>query len=174
MTGGDDSTIIFWKNITSEVREKEAIQAEELIQNEQTLQNLLQKKSWFKALKMSLRMNQPLRSLNAIKELLLENGDLNKVVEKLTQLRQDQLIALLEYAIHWNTNSKHCIVAHCVIRAVLETINPEDLLQTNSFRSKVEKLLPYCDRHIARVRKLKQYSTFADFVYAKMKLPDTQ
>lgn len=156
------------------MREKEAIKCEEAIQSEQTLQNLMHKKSWLKALRLAIRMDHPLRSLNILKQILLSEGSVEGMVNQLCKLRQDQLLTLLTYSVHWNTNSKHFIVAHCVIRAVLQQIPPEELLQLPDFKSKVERLLPYSDRHMARVKRLKQYITFADFVYEKMKLPDAE
>ena len=174
VTGSDDSKIAIWKNITTVVREREALKTEEAIQSEQTLQNLLHKKSWLKALRMAIRMEHPFRSLNILKEILLDEGSIEGLVEQLYKLRQDQLLTLLEYSVHWNTNSKHFLVAHCVIRAVMEQIPPQELLQLADFKGKVEKLLPYCERHMARVKRLKQYVTFADFVYEKMKLPDCE
>ena len=156
------------------MREWEEIKTEQTIQSEQAIQNLLHKKSWMKALKIAIRLEQPLRSLNILKEILLEKGDTDSLVAKLVKLRHDQLLTLLEFAVHWNTNSKHFIVAHCVIRAVMEQIPPEELLQLPDFKSKVEKLLPYCERHMIRIKRLKQYVTFADFVYEKMKLPESE
>src|SRR5699024_10532057 len=129
VTGSDDSRIAVWKNITTEVREKEEIKSEEAIQSEQKLQNLLHNKSWLKALRMSIRMEHPLRSLNILKQILLEERNIERLVEELCKLRQDQLLTLLGYAVHWNTNSKHFLVAHCVVRAAMEVIPPEVLLQ---------------------------------------------
>lgn len=174
VTGSDDSKIALWRNVTSQVKEKEAIKSEEAIQSEQTIQNLLHKKSWVKALRMAIRMEHPLRCLNILKQILIEEGDIEGLVEQLSKLRQDQLLQLLEYSVHWNTNSRNFLVAHCVIRTVVEKIAPDELLQLPDFKGKVEKLLPYCERHMARVKRLKQYSTFADFVFEKMKLPDAE
>lgn len=172
MTGGDDSKIVVWFNDTQLVQEKESFKREEMIQNEQTIQNLLHRKSWFKALKVAIRLGHPLRALTVLREILLEEGSIKSVIDKLGQLRDDQLLTLFEYAVHWNTNSKNYLLAQCVVRAVLEHFPPEDLLQISDFRSKVERMLPYNERHITRVAKLAQYAHFADFVYENMKLPD--
>lgn len=126
-------------------------------------------------MKIAIKFGHPLRCLNILKEIILENGyNLETIIEQLVELRRDQLLTLFEYSIHWNTNSKHWLVAHLVIQSVLQQIPPEELLQLNDVKSKVEKLLPYCERHQARIERLRQYVTFADFVYEKMKLPDSE
>ncbi|KAH9522180.1 Transducin (beta)-like 3 [Dermatophagoides farinae] len=173
VTGGDDSTIAIWMDRTEESKEKEQIRMEESIQNEQTLQNLLQQKHWPKALKMAIRFGHPLRCLTIMKEMLLEYSQTKILVENLVhELRRDQLLTLLDYSVHWNTNSKHWIIAHCVIRACFEQISPEEMEKMPEFQKKITKLLPYCERHLSRIQRLRQMTTFVDFVFEQMKLPE--
>ncbi|KAH9426173.1 Transducin (beta)-like 3 [Dermatophagoides pteronyssinus] len=174
VTGGDDSTIAIWIDRTEETKEKEQIRTEESVQNEQTLQNLLQKKNWTKALKMAIRFGHPLRCLIILKEMLLECSKTEILIENLVRLRRDQLLTLFDYSIHWNTNSKHWILAQCVIRACFEQISPEEMEKMPEFQMKITKLLPYCERHLSRIQRLRQMVTFVDFVFEQMKLPDNQ
>ena len=160
-----------WKNVTDEVREKNDLKNKESIESEQNLANMMQRKNWTKALKIALRLGHPLRCLNILKEILLEKGSVNGLVETLIELRQDQLLDLFEFAIHWNTNSKNYIIAQCVIRAIFETIPYDEISQLNDFRNKIEKLIPYAERHCERLVRLQQFSSFADFVYEHVKLP---
>lgn len=160
-----------WKNITDEVREKEDLKTKDSIESEQNLANMMQRKNWVKALKIAIRLGHPLRCLNILKEILLEKGSVSGLVESLTELRQDQLLELFNYAVHWNTNSKHYIVAQCVVRAIFETIPYEEVSQLTDFRAKLEKMVPYAERHSERLVRLQQFSTFADFVYEHVKLP---
>ncbi|KPM05364.1 WD domain containing protein 20 [Sarcoptes scabiei] len=161
-TGGDDSMIKIWQNKTLEYKEQERIKEEEMIENEQTIQNLFNQKRWTKAL-----------CLKILNEMLLESsGDIDCLIKELSQLRKDQLLNLLEYATHWNSNSKHWIIAHCIIKTIFKQFNPDELLDCNEFKTKIEKILPYSERHRNRIDKLRQSITFADFIYEQMKLPD--
>lgn len=173
VTGGDDSTIKLWRDDTEQIKQKEELERETNIENEQSIQNLLHKKSWLGALKLAIRLAHPLRALQILKELLLEVHSYQALVEKLVEnLRRDQLLVLFDYSLHWNTNSKHFVVGQCVLRAVLLTIPPTELATMPELRTKVQKLLPYTERHMARTNRVRQLGTFADFVYERVQAID--
>jgi len=156
------------------VKEKEevAVKQENQVRSEQTLLNLMQKKKWSKALKLAIRLDHPYRALSIIKETLIETNGLDEMNTILLDLREDQLLTLLDYALIWNTNSKHYIASQCILRAVFEKIPSKELIKTQDFKQKIEKLMPYNERHLNRLTRLQQYVTFVDFVWEKIKLPE--
>ncbi|CAG2173318.1 unnamed protein product, partial [Oppiella nova] len=172
ITGSSDSSIIIWNDVTAEEREATAVKDENQMISEQNLLNFLQKKKWSNALKLSIRLDQPFRTLTIMKEILLEPNGAHEINEILLRLREDQLLSLLDYSIVWNTNSKHYICAQCVLKAIVHKIPPKELLKTPELKAKLEKLMPYNDRHMSRLNRLQQSVTFVDYVWETIKLPD--
>ncbi|CAG2120440.1 unnamed protein product, partial [Medioppia subpectinata] len=172
ITGSSDSAVFIWEDVTADEREETAAKHELQIESEQNLLNYIQKKKWSKALTIAVRLDQPYRALSIMKEILLDSEGADKVAEVLSRLREDQLLSLLEYAIVWNTNSRHYIVAQCVLRAVVRQIPPKELLKTPELKAKVEKLLPYSERHMSRLTRLQQSVTFVDYIWERIKLPE--
>ncbi|KAI1303618.1 Transducin beta-like protein 3 [Halotydeus destructor] len=168
-TGAADSRIVIWKDVTEEETEEAAQKQDELSTNQQTLANLIQRKNWIKAIKISIKMAQPFRSLSILKEILLNGSDLREV---LSDLRRDQLIELLRYALDWNKNSKHCSAAQAVIKLAMTKIPVDDILALSDSKTILSTLIPFTERHFARADKLLQQATFLDFLWGSMKLKD--
>lgn len=172
VTGAADSIIKIWKDVTKEEKEEKASKQEETVMNEQSLMNLIQRKSWKKALKLAIKLDYPARSKSIMSEILLESEGEKLLNETLLNLREDQLLTLLNYAVTWNTNSRHFLLAHYVIRAIFQKIDIDDLLKHPDIKHKVESLLPYSDRHFIRLNKVAQQATFIEFAWQNMKLAD--
>jgi len=139
------------------------------VQAEQGLMNLIQRKNWTKALKMAIRLEQPFRALTIIKEIIIEDG--NQVDKALENMRDDQLLLLLRYALNWNTNSKHSHAAQTVIKCAITRLGTEELLRQPDSKELVASLLPYTERHFARANRLLQQATLS-FLWESMKLSD--
>ncbi|XP_054168182.1 transducin beta-like protein 3 [Oppia nitens] len=172
ISGSSDSSIIIWRDVTEKETEELALQKESQVESEQNLLNCMQKKNWLKALKLAIRLDHPFRALNIIKEILIDNNGVNEINEIFINLREDQLLKLLDYSVVWNTNSKHYIVSQCVLKAIVEKISPKDLLKTHDLKQTIEKLLPYNEKHLNRLNRLQQSVTFVDYVWQQIKLPD--
>ena len=172
LISGSDSMVILWNDITADEREEKALKSENQIKSEQNLLNFIQKKKWSKALKLSIRLNHPFRTLSIIKEILLESNGFHQINDILMDLREDQLMSLLDYSVVWNTNSKHYISAQIVLRAILQTISSKDFIKIHEIRQTIEKLLPYNERHLNRLNRLQQSITFVDYVWESIKLPE--
>ncbi|RWS08046.1 transducin beta-like protein 3 [Dinothrombium tinctorium] len=177
ITGSSDSRIVFWKDVTIEEQEEAAAKMEKLVEQEQTLANLMRKKKWKKAIKVAILLEQPFRALNIIKEIIYEEeykeGDKEDLVkESLSGLREDQLLSLLRYAVKWNTNSKHCEAAQRVLRIIFSEMPPETLLKIPEAKETVESLLPFTERHFNRLSYLHQQVNFMEFLWSNMKLTD--
>jgi U3 small nucleolar RNA-associated protein 13 len=171
ITGGSDSLILIWNDVTVKEKEEMAVKQENQVKSEQTLLNLMHKKKWSKALKLAIRLDHPFRALSIIKETLIETNGFNEIDNILLDLREDQLLSLLDYALIWNTNSKHYIVSQCVLKAVFKKIPSKEFIKTPDIKQKIEKLMPYTERHLNRLTRLQQYVTFVDFVWEQIKLP---
>ena len=183
VTGAADSRIILWKDVT----EAETLQDQEkrdlMVQEEQTLLNLIHKKKWSKSLRIALKLDQPFRCLNILNEILLLDGglshdlnddgieaDRNMLYKTMARLREDQLIQLLKYSMKWNTNSKNCLTAQAVINCVFRLMPPESLLEHPDIKEMVTGLLPYTEKHLNRIQKLQQQIMIIDMVFNSMRI----
>ena len=55
---------------------------------------------------------------------------------------------LLRYVVTWNTNSRNCHVAQHVLALLLRHFTFEELKTFADFKTHLEALLPYTDRHV--------------------------
>ncbi|XP_015784747.1 transducin beta-like protein 3 [Tetranychus urticae] len=172
VTGGEDSQIIVWKDDTVEKKEEEAKKEELFMANEQKLMNLIQQQKWTKALKLAIKLEQPFRALNIVKEILFTtNQDQLQVLESsLKGLREDQLVSLLKYAINWNTNSKNSEAAQYIFRVTLNFLGLEGILNLPESKEIVEGFLSYTSRHMNRINKLSEQISVINFLYSNIKL----
>ncbi|KAF7267538.1 hypothetical protein GWI33_019244 [Rhynchophorus ferrugineus] len=159
-TGGSDSCMVRWKDITEKQKQARQKELEELTLAEQKLNNYLQNNDLIKALKLALKLNKPLQTLKIIQNII-RKGDLG-LGEAIKSLRNDQKESLLNCVLAWNTNSKNCHPAQLILNILLNE------LQTKEFRpvglSKLmEGLLPYTDKHLKRITHLKQDINFLTY-----------
>ena len=174
ITGGSDSTIIIWENVTQKEKEEIIEKNENLIRTQQLVENLIEKKDWERALRFSIKLNHPFRCLTILKEILNENNGIENVKSVLDKLRHDQLIALLDYSLTWNTNSKNCLPAQLVLTSIYNNFSSDMLIKLPEIKTKIEGLLPYTERHLNRLNRLQQQVTFVDFVWENIKLPQSE
>jgi U3 small nucleolar RNA-associated protein 13 len=71
--------------------------------------------------------------------------------------------------VKWNTNSRHSTAAQAVLAAVLAAHPPERLLALSGCQSWVEGLLPYTEKHLARLTRLQMKSRFLAWLVGTMK-----
>ncbi|KAM3916149.1 transducin beta-like protein 3 [Leptodactylus fuscus] len=172
VTGSADSSIILWKDVTEvEMAEEQAKQENEILQH-QELSNLLHEKRFLKALGLAISLDQPHTVLRVIKAILHEPQGKDDLEKNILRLRQDQKESILRYCSVWNTNSRNCHEAQCVLNVLLMNEDPESLLQYSGIRGNVEALIPYTERHMQRMGKLLQASMFVDFMWQHMRLTD--
>ena len=82
----------------------------------------------------------------------------------------EQLSFLLSTARDWNTNSRTSWVAQRVLRSVLRTYPPAELAAVPHIKSIIEALIPYSERHLARVDRLVRSSFLLDYTLSAIKL----
>merc|ERR1719245_528192 len=98
--------------------------------DQQKLSNLLASKQFTQALKLALRLSQPFTALKVVKAVDYEQ--LEAAVLSLDMAAVDQL---LNYAVKWNTNSKHCEAAQSVLSIILNHHAPQDLVGLSGSRA---------------------------------------
>lgn len=170
ISGGADSTIVIWKDITKEEQEAEIVKNENLILQEQQLSNFIRAKEWIQAISLAIILDQPFRTLNIIKKILLDPAGIDKLQHTILEMREDQIITLLKYCVTWNTNSKHCYPAQVLLYIILKIFTPEQICKFPDALITVQELLPYTERHFRRVDKLLQQSMFLQYLRHNMKV----
>ncbi|CAB4012315.1 Transducin beta 3 [Paramuricea clavata] len=170
LTGGVDSVLNIWKDVTEEEEETARMAVEDQLMKEQELSNLLQRKQFTKAISLALTLEQPLRTLNVIKDILFEEQGEEELARTLKDLRDDQIDVLLKFLCDWNTNAKHSRVSQLVLSLILKQHSPTWLTERPEIKERIEALLPYTERHMERMNRLLQQSMFLEYTWQSMKL----
>ncbi|XP_033102564.1 transducin beta-like protein 3 [Anneissia japonica] len=170
VTGGADSTIVLWKDVTDKEWEESQSKEEEQIVKLQKLSNLIQGKNFKKAIGLALTLEQPYRLLNIFKGLMDETSGKSSLEDVIGKLRLDQIDVLLKFCVQWNTNSKHCHVAQAVVNTVLNRFSHEQLLECSNITESIEGLLPYTQRHFARMNRLMEQAMFVEYTWHRLRV----
>lgn len=154
VSGGSDSLLIKWKDVTEAKKLEKRQQLEQLTAQEQQLSNLIHSNELLKALKLSLKLNRPFQTLKIIRNIIKQGKD-ESLVQTISHLSDDQKSLLLNCATTWNMNSKNCQPAQLVLNALINE------MQSGQFRpaglgSVIETTLPYTERHFKRLTQLFQ------------------
>ena len=183
VSGGADSVISFWQDVTEEEEEEKLAAEEETILKAQDLANYVDAKDYTNAVLLALSMDQPRRLLGLLRDILSEDQSqtLRTVLER---LGEGDIFRLLEYIRDWNARSKDSDVAQTVLHTLFKTRTTAQILAAapsatglegdNSKASSgnigdiLDALLPYTERHYARADRLEQESAFLDFMLAQM------
>ncbi|KAJ8680434.1 hypothetical protein QAD02_016221 [Eretmocerus hayati] len=166
ISGGTDSRLIIWRDTTQEKKEKALAEKDQEILDEQKLANYLQTKKLNKALRLSLKLNKPKHALRIVGDIV-KDGD-EELKAAISDLKPTLQETLLNFAVTWNTNARNCELAQLVIHAFLYDIGFENLQHIN-WRSKLESLLPYTERHFQRITRLYQDLHFLNYTVRRMK-----
>lgn len=141
------------------------------------------------AILLALAMEQPGRLLSVFRNL--RNGPLAEepsksltgnatVDEVLRTLSGGDLAKLLKFVMQWNSNGKTSDVAQGILFAIVKLRTAEDLVDaykpqfgapvatTGGLKEVVDGLIPYTERHLARMDRLVQESYVVDFLLEEM------
>lgn len=161
---------------------------------EQDFANYLAMHDYRRAIELALAMQQPGRLLALfvdVRSVALEQGlqsdtsvsGNHALDEVLRTLPSPDLSLLVRYIRDWNTNAKTSGVAQSVLYAVLKLRPPEDIVEafsyippegtsgggtSSSLRDIVDGLIPYTQRHLARLDRLVQESFVVDYILNEM------
>ncbi|XP_011184208.2 transducin beta-like protein 3 [Zeugodacus cucurbitae] len=164
-SGGADSKLIQWQDVTTACRNDEIEKRAELVQQEQTLQSLLhQKQNLKKAFMLALKLGKPKTTYNILSEYVRARNT-EPVRELINALNSDQRVTLMEHTKAWTTNSRHCKIANLVLHYLLnDCIAAPTEHGVPGMRNVVEVLTPYLQRHHKRVNELTKELMFLEFI----------
>jgi len=169
LSGGADSSLILWKDMTEEEEQAKLEQVQKQILQEQVLSNLIADKKFVRALGLAISLNRPYMALNVMKEIINQDDGEKQLEKLLNKLKMEQIGSLLKFAVDWNTNSRHSRVAQTLLGLVLRTYLPSELLKLPGIQTTIEALMVYTERHLQRLDNLLIDSHFADYSYRCMK-----
>lgn len=164
-SGGSDSKLIQWRDVTEEKKEEDRKKVQETILQEQELSNLLHQKKYLKALQIAIRLEKPQMTLKIVKSIVEVQAE--GVEETISGLNELDKETLFKHASMWNTNSKNCRPAQLVINILLKEMLAGTFRPSGAARI-VETLLPYTDRHLRRVTEFMKDLNFVEFTLKAM------
>ncbi|KAF2360087.1 Small-subunit processome Utp13 [Trinorchestia longiramus] len=162
VTGGEDSKIILWRDVTQTVLLQQAQEKQRIYSEEQTLANLMREQRWAEALVYALKLDQPFNCLKVIRGLLKASGRLG-LGKVLVSLEPHQLGALIKFVAKWNTRAATCTYAQEIVYLLLSTRTPEELDEVPFWTSSLAALSSYSSRHYTRAAALHQSSGILDY-----------
>jgi len=133
-----------------------------------------------RAIEVALSLGHPGRLLQLFKELKGDSGVTGSanVDQVLQELASADLVRLLRYVRDWNTRVSSAAVAQRVLHAVVKLCPAEDIAhafedasagdEKNGLHELVEGLIPYTERHLARMERLVQESYVVDYLLREM------
>ena len=146
---------------------------------EQDFLNYVALRDYKRAIEVALSLGHPGRLLQLFKELngdpVTGSADIDGVLRALASV---DLVRLLRYILDWNTRASSAAIAQRVLNAVMKLHQAEDIARAfedagtmadkNDLRELVEGLIPYTERHLARMERLIQESYVVDYVLREM------
>lgn len=109
ISGGSDSLLVVWRDVTEENRVKAAAEREQLVLEEQKLSNLLKSDKLTAALKLALKLEKPYQVLKIVDGVIKQGNE--ALAEAISELKPNRKEALLRCAVTWNTNSRNAHAA---------------------------------------------------------------
>jgi len=127
ISGGSDSLLIIWKDVTEEMKARIASEKEQLVLEEQKLANLLQAEELQIALQLALKLERPLQVFKIIEgtvmcwcfiffvTAILKKGN-SEFAEIMKALNPTYKKTLLKCAVTWNMNSRNSHAAQVLFK----------------------------------------------------------
>jgi U3 small nucleolar RNA-associated protein 13 len=163
-----------WVDASKEVFEEAANEKAETAVKEQQLANLIYKKEYKAALELTLRMEQPGRSLHLIQSIIKECGVEHTVVvlgSVVKDVDPERLETCFKWIREWSTNFKRSLPANVLLRSIFLNIPLSKISQnTPSFFSLASEMIPFMDRHVRKIQDLTTSSFMADLAIMNMDL----
>lgn len=148
LTGGTDSCIQIWKDVTAENEEKAIEEKKEVIKLEQDLQLSIRNGQYVQAALLAFRLKRP-KSLYAV-VVCMKKEEICNFVDGLMETPEG-LTALLTHIRDWNCFKKYAGVAQVLLAEVIDRV-PADMLAKD--KDILEAIVLYSKKHFDRVDKL--------------------
>ncbi|TPX45226.1 hypothetical protein SeLEV6574_g03999 [Synchytrium endobioticum] len=173
-SGGADSKIVVWTDMTRAVDAVKAQQEADRVDKEQDLQNSLQRRDYAAAIRLALHLGQPVRLLDLFGRVLDERAcpaalSGSRAVDTfILGLDDSDLVKLLGFIRDWNTTNRGARVAQTVLHVVVRCMGVERLLELPKIKEILESLIPYTERHYKNIDVLLTSSYILEYTLASM------
>ena len=147
ITGGTDSLIQFWKDVTKENELKSLTEKKETIKLDQDLQIALKNGQYVQAALLAFRLKRPKALYNVV--LCMSKPEVCNFVDGLMETTEG-LTALLTHIRDWNCFKKHSAVAQILLSEVTERVPPEMMTDNKDL---LETIILYSKKHFERADK---------------------
>jgi len=183
-TGGADSKIIIWKDNTTDEKDQKRQQQQSQLLASQQLANLVRNKSYDAAVKLAFKLKQPRQLLYIFEQVIAQSdpadlvpfenssvsGKKSLLHNIVLSLDVDEISQCLLWIRDWNTNNKTYEIAQQVLCYIFFCYNIASLVEVPHIKQALQGLLPYTQRHIARVDNFIQQSYIVDYTLAEMQM----
>ncbi len=155
-SGSADSVVVRWRDCTLEAQQGEAAEQALQLQQEQELSIAVHARQFDAAIELALKLRRP-RALRQVIEQLVptEHGEAT-LRRAVAALDDDEMLHCLQCARDWNVSASHSLVAHRLLHAILKAHPASRLAGLPQFKSTLEALIPYSERHFERLDRLAQ------------------
>ncbi|GAB1611313.1 transducin beta 3 [Argonauta hians] len=160
VSGGSDSLIRFWQDITEQKKKEDDKERDELLYKEQQLSNECKSGNKRKALTLALDLDKPHMVYTILIEMY-EAGHISKIVEILEDLTDGRKRTLISYMLKWNTNSVYSELGQILLQKLLDTSLPTDYLMN---QQQYRNLQAYTERHYKRRKILQEKAQFIPYL----------
>eukprot|EP00899_Mesostigma_viride_P028342 jgi/Mesvir1/8693/Mv02630-RA.2 len=167
VTGGGDSLLNIWRDATQEEEEEAIAEQHAKVLKEQDMANALADGDFASAVALAFELKRPMQLYKVFTEMSLLDKVANapgsqppgtqprdSIAACIARMTLEQLETCLTYAREWNTNVKYSNTAQLVLQAVLRTHPPRTLVKIPNLKDLLEGIVPYTQRHFARVDRL--------------------
>ncbi|KAK5779708.1 U3 snoRNA-associated protein UTP13 PWA37_000914 [Arxiozyma heterogenica] len=178
VTADADGIFQFWRDYTEEQKELDIEKEKLKVEQEQSLQNYIANEDWTNAFLLAITLDHPMRLFNVLKQSLdyiceEDNNDntivFNKQLDQvISTLNADQLLLLMKRCRDWNTNAKTHIIAQKTIRCIMLHHNISELTEIQGMIKIIDGIIPYTQRHFARIDNLVEQSYILDYALVQM------
>ncbi|POV95102.1 hypothetical protein PSHT_15845 [Puccinia striiformis] len=155
ISGGADSRLIYWKDITGEIEQKKIKLKEREVEINQDLENFIRVKDFSAVIKLLIKLDKPARLLRLFTDLERAGGEegkdefgsldldqtvtgslqIDKVIQNLTQ---SELCALLKHIKSWNSVNRSSTVAQKLLFLIFKSKSFNQLLLSSQSSSPPE------------------------------------
>ncbi|CAL9738239.1 U3 small nucleolar RNA-associated protein 13 [Monosporozyma servazzii] len=178
VTADADGVFQFWRDCTEAQREIDIEMEKQKVEQEQSLQNYLANEDWTNAFLLAITLDHPMRLFNVLRRSLdyvsaADEDDKNIIFNReldnvISTLNEDQLLLLMKRCRDWNTNARTHTIAQKTIRCILLHHNISDLSEIQGMMKIIDGIIPYTQRHFARVDNLVEQSYILDYALVQM------
>ncbi|CAM9603348.1 unnamed protein product, partial [Hapterophycus canaliculatus] len=186
VSGGADSVINVWKDVTAREEEKLIADREITLLKEQELYNRLRNKDYGPAIALALELKRPQKLWSVLRDAMTEGmgeggssvGDddattemsSRRLDEHVSSWTMDTIGQCLGYCRDWNTNARKAVVVHALVGSILRCVSIASLKELPGCAELVRVLIPYSERHFQRLDRLLQSSYLVEHTLASMQM----